>query len=61
MNYGVILISDFSLGRVFKMLGVRRRRILVGARRSGRSIPAVGYDGRDNEAPGQKSRRPEDF
>ena len=33
----------------------------LGARRSGRSIPAAGCDARDNEAPRQKIRRPKGF
>ena len=33
----------------------------IGARRSGRNIPGAGCDVRDNEAPSQKSRRPEGF
>ena len=42
--------EDFGCERVVPIIG-----------RSGRSIPAAGYDGHDNEAHSRKTRRPEDF
>jgi len=41
---------DFGWERVVPIIG-----------RSGRNIPAAGYDGHDNEAPSQKTRRPKDI
>ena len=41
--------------------GAAARDFGLGARRSERRIPAAGFDARDNEAPSQKSRRPEGF
>jgi len=47
------------LGRVFQLLGVRRRGVLGGseAERSENHR----FDGRNHEASAQKTRRPEDF